>query len=358
MLRFDASLHSPTRGRVRRVRCLAFAFGLVVGASQLPPRAAAAQTPAVTIKAEPPNGVEGDPFTFVAELESGAVDGLVYAWDFGDGSPPVTGPGRSEVDHAFASAGNFTVTLSVTDRGGAEAVDRLRVGVSAADPDFVGEIAGEVPRFPFRGVAGPSSALNGLSALGLLGGDSMLGGVVDLSGPFGLCLVNVGFWDDRSQAHISVLVTLPTDAALEPRVYTGKWGDAEEGLAPGQVLVSALVLWSDPTYAEARELATNPPESGGTEAFMEMVRQGLAGELDEEPMGPGRNWRLTSKAGAVEVTRITSEVIEGSVQAYLGGNWQETDASGPVAYVQVEGDFTWPIEGTDRQSLLTCTGQR
>jgi hypothetical protein len=311
----------------------------------------------VTVTVAPENGVEGEDLTFTASVENGSIAGLSYTWDFGDGSPPITGSDRSQVRHAFSSAGIFDVTVSVTDGNGAQTVGRLRVGVTLADPDFVGEVAGEVPRFPFRGAAGPSAALSGLSAMGLMGGDNMLGGVVDLSGPFGICLVNIGFWDDRSLAHVGLLVNLPADAALEPRLYTGKWGESDEGLAPGQILVSALVLWSDPTYEETRDLAMNPPETSGVEGFLDMLNQGLAGELDEEPLGPGRNWTLTSNAGAIEVTRITPEVIEGNVQAYLRGTWEETEASGQVAYVEIEGDFSWPIQGNDRASLLACNGQ-
>jgi len=38
-----------------------------------------------------------------------------YVWNFGDGSAPVAGP---SVVHTFASAGTYTITLTVTDRGG------------------------------------------------------------------------------------------------------------------------------------------------------------------------------------------------------------------------------------------------
>jgi PKD repeat protein len=48
-------------------------------------------------------------------------DGSVasYAWDFGDGSAVVSGPDAT-VDHTYAQAGDYTVTLTVTDNEGAE----------------------------------------------------------------------------------------------------------------------------------------------------------------------------------------------------------------------------------------------
>lgn len=348
----------PCSTRAAAVRRLALAAAMVMGACLSVPHGISAQQPlSVELTADPPNGMEGDEFTFAASVEGGAASGLVFAWDPGDGSTPVVGSDVTELRHRYESAGIYEVVLTVTGSTGGDSVHRLRVGVSPADPDFVGEVAGEVPRFPFRGVAGPSAALSGLSALGLLGGGGMVGGIVDLSGPSGVCLVNAGFWDDRSLAHIGVLLSLPADGAFEPRLYTGTWGESEGEMAPGQLMVTALVLWSDPTYEETKALASSPPGDGGSGGFIEMVRQGLAGEYDESPLGPGRNWQLTSNAGAIEVTRITPEVIEGTLQAYLRGTWQETDASGSVAYVQVEGNFTWPIDEESRQTLLACTGQ-
>lgn len=162
--------------------------------------------------------------------------------------------------------------------------------------------------------------------------------MVDLRAAFGICLVNAGFWDDRSKAHINFMLTLPADSVYEPRTVLVGWAESDEGFAPGQLVINAMVLWSDPTYEETKERVLNPPE-GGPAAFEDMVMRGLAGELDEEPLGPGRNWRLTSNAGAVELTRITPESIEGDMQAYLRGTWTETGQSGQVAYVQIEGDF-------------------
>jgi penicillin-binding protein 1A len=61
----------------------------------------------------PTNPKPGETITFDAS-ESTDSDGTIvkYAWEFGDGSPLVTG---TKVTHAFSSAGDYTVTLWVTD---------------------------------------------------------------------------------------------------------------------------------------------------------------------------------------------------------------------------------------------------
>jgi PKD repeat protein len=42
----------------------------------------------------------------------------VYKWDFGDGSPIVNSGLAASVFHSYAHAGNYTVTLTITDSGG------------------------------------------------------------------------------------------------------------------------------------------------------------------------------------------------------------------------------------------------
>lgn len=63
---------------------------------------------------------------------SGDADGSIasYAFDFGDASAPVTGT-TSLVNHAFAAAGSFRVTLTVTDNKGAIATAQRDVTVTA-----------------------------------------------------------------------------------------------------------------------------------------------------------------------------------------------------------------------------------
>lgn len=82
------------------------------------------KTTAVTVTAPPPNQAPVAAFTSTVSNLSVAFDGsgstdsdgtvASYAWDFGDGT---TGTGVTPT-HAYGSAGNFTVTLTVTDNLG------------------------------------------------------------------------------------------------------------------------------------------------------------------------------------------------------------------------------------------------
>lgn len=71
----------------------------------------------------------GEPVAFDGSGSSGDPDSLTYAWDFGDGARG-TGPNPL---HAYQAAGNYTVTLAVTD-GGLTASDTLVVSASVGGP--------------------------------------------------------------------------------------------------------------------------------------------------------------------------------------------------------------------------------
>ncbi len=78
-------------------------------------------------------------------------DDLTFSWDFGDGSPAVTG---ETANHFYATSGIYTVTLTVVDDDGGEGSDTLTVTVNDvaldvnAGPDQAGD---EGDTFSFSG---------------------------------------------------------------------------------------------------------------------------------------------------------------------------------------------------------------
>jgi PKD repeat protein len=80
--------------------------------------------PVAVIAARPTTGMSPLPVTFDGK-SSFDVDGHVasYVWDFGDGK---TASGAS-VQHTYHVAGTYTVTLTVTDNGGRQAIDTLAI---------------------------------------------------------------------------------------------------------------------------------------------------------------------------------------------------------------------------------------
>ncbi|MEO1058757.1 MAG: PKD domain-containing protein, partial [Actinomycetota bacterium] len=91
--------------------------------------------PIVDYVFNPVPGVTGEPVTFTStstDADGGTL--ASFAWDFGDGSPPATGP---VVDHSFAGYGAYSVLLTVTDDDGNERTRRQLVTVDAPPlPDF------------------------------------------------------------------------------------------------------------------------------------------------------------------------------------------------------------------------------
>jgi PKD repeat protein len=84
----------------------------------------------------------GDPVFFNGASSSAAPGRTIrnFEWDFGDGSPHATG---STVAHAYATANNYTVTLTVTDDVGQQGTKSatLSVGTGAPVATFTSSVA-------------------------------------------------------------------------------------------------------------------------------------------------------------------------------------------------------------------------
>ncbi|KAA5539564.1 PKD domain-containing protein [Roseiconus nitratireducens] len=94
------------------------------------------QSPTVSSLSGDQSGYEGETFSFIAAAaDPGAADvPLMFIWDFGDGTAPVSGSGLTSVEHDFTDDGNFLVTLTVADDDGGSATSQLLVSVANVAP--------------------------------------------------------------------------------------------------------------------------------------------------------------------------------------------------------------------------------
>lgn len=329
----------------------------------------------VEVKPEPPvidvlsDEPDGATVRFEAEAHDPGDDELTYVWDFGDGSQPSEGVDLTETSHRYAEAGDYTVTLTVRDEDGLEAVRVLGV---AANRGFKGAFAGEL-QLPFDGTSGKASLSNALPGsraipLGNLpiftGAAPMGGGVVDLSDAFGICLVNAGFWDDEHKAHINFQWTPNADSVFVPRMYVVGWKGAEDDrIPPDQLLVNALILGIDPSYEDTKNGAENMEifaGGGGLSGAINTLKSmlgGLTGGGGQAAVGPGRNWQMTSYAGFIRITGITYERVMGTMDVRLRGAYMGREGSGTARYVELKGDFAWEMDENSRASMAACGGR-
>jgi PKD repeat protein len=97
----------------------------------------------------PTNGLVGEPLSFGGRGSSDSDRSIVsYAWDFGDGA---TGDGIS-VSHSYSQAGDYQVTLTVTDDGGLTHTAGLTVHIDQPPPPN---------QPPTAAISGPTSGLVG-----------------------------------------------------------------------------------------------------------------------------------------------------------------------------------------------------
>jgi chitodextrinase len=112
-----------------------------------PPPPPANTPPSATFTFAPASPVVGEEVTFTGGSDPDG-DLVTRLWDFGDGTTD-TGPTPS---HAYASAGDYIATLTVTDSHGAPAQTFQSVPVrarSVSEPaPTTGEVGGSKPSFP------------------------------------------------------------------------------------------------------------------------------------------------------------------------------------------------------------------
>jgi PKD repeat protein len=175
-----------------------------IGATDVPPVADAGGDYAGTV---------GEPVSFDGSGSSDDVGIASYAWDFGDASPLGTGVSPQ---HMYASAGPYTVQLTVTDASGNDAVDSAAVSIGE------GNLPPEADAGPpVSGVAGVAVAFDGS------GSSDPGGAITEYLWNFGdgSPTVNGGPTPDHTYARfgayeVTLRVTDPNDGAVSDTDYT------------------------------------------------------------------------------------------------------------------------------------------
>lgn len=177
------------------------------------------------IEPEPPVASVGESLTFKANRSTDANGGtLSYSWRFGDGQ---TGSGV-QVAHSYASAGRFTVRLTVTDPQGAatEVTRDVQILSSAMNSEPVAHIA----TGPRTGTAPAALTFDGRGSFDV-DGDPITHDWLVLQG---------GTIVDRSEGSlVSILFSLPGEYEIVLRVSDDHGGVDET--EPQEILISERV---------------------------------------------------------------------------------------------------------------------
>ncbi len=96
--------------------------------------------PSITSLVGPATGNEADPQDFAVTWTDPGADTFTFTWDFGDGTPLVTGADAET--HVFVDDGVYTVTVTVTDDEGASDSTSMTVTILNVDPTIDTLVAG------------------------------------------------------------------------------------------------------------------------------------------------------------------------------------------------------------------------
>lgn len=104
-------------------------------------------------------------FTATAIDVAGAADPLTYVWDFGDGSPVVSGVDLTSTAHAYADNGSYALTLTVSDGDGGTIADTRTIVIDNVSPTVLAALTGDTTgdentRFAFSATASDVAGIN------------------------------------------------------------------------------------------------------------------------------------------------------------------------------------------------------
>ena len=361
----------------------------VTGAAVAPPHAA----PVAAFSSQVAGlGVSVDASTSTAS--DGAT--LTYSWNWGDGTPPSTGVTAT---HAYAAAGDRTITLTVTDSLGATA--QISKTVTVAPAAHVAPVASFVPATSGLGVSvdgSGSSASDGASVSSYSwewgDGSPASEGVTashsyGAAGSFTVTLTVTDSQGASSSSSQVVSVSAESFVARDDfeRVVPSGWSSALVGgawstaagfsvaggagvmsLSPGQTRVNTLAGVSAQNVDARAVFGSDKVADGGGLHVNYVVRKSAAGEYRLK-LRVGANGAVTVSAaklvGGAE-TLLANRALSGythSAAARLQLRFQAVTAGGITTLqgkVWPDGSAEpseWSVSTTDAQAELQGAGQ-
>ncbi len=319
-------------------------------------------------------------------------DGTVvtYSWDFGDGSPVVTGDAfeAEMVFHSFGADGVYTVTLTVTDDQGATSdptapgstvTVTIGAGVPTTTTTTTSTTTTTAPPPPDGGAvyAANCAACHGASGEGGIG-PSLRASTVSLAQMVSIVKNGVGsmpgFGGSLSQAEIDAVSSFSV-GLQSPSATTTSTSTTTTTLGPGGTVDGGAVYAANCAicHGASGEGDSAPSLQASAVSFSEMVdivtngvgeMPGFAGALSPDEIQAVSAFSLAFQPGVTEPTIPASEepaegevVAEGEPSAGEEGVEEEAPAEGQVRAVEpsrfVESDE--PPRGLplDRDTMLS-----
>ena len=319
-------------------------------------------------------------------------DGTVvtYSWDFGDGSPVVTGDAfeAGMVFHSFGADGVYTVTLTVTDDQGATSdptapgatvTVTIGTGVPTTTTTTTSTTTTTAPPPPDGGAvyAANCAACHGASGEGGIG-PSLQASTVSLSQMVSIVKNGVGsmpgFAGSLSQAEIDAVSSFSV-GLQSPSATTTSTSTTTTTLGPGGTVDGGAVYAANCAicHGASGEGDSGPSLQASAVSFSEMVdivtngvgeMPGFAGALSQDEIQAVSAFSLAFQPGVTEPTVPASEepaegevVAEGEPSAGEEGIEEATPAGGQVRAVEPSRfvEFDEPPRGLplDRDTMLS-----
>lgn len=333
--------------------------------------------PPVILSVSAPIGFEGVPSTYRATATDPGQAPLEYSWDFGDGSPAVSG---QEVQYTHVDNGTYQVTVTVTDVGGASASETVDVEIRNLPPVLGSiEVSGDLVEegtvfFSIDATDAPGDVLTYTWDMGDGTVETTSENTFTYSWPDdGVFQVSVTVSDGDLASIRSTQVTILN---LPPVIVDFSVGEGDPG-EPIPYFVSATDVAADTiSYSwDFGDGSSGSTEPSGTHVFAEAGAYTVTVTVSDEDGGVTRR-SVTVPIGDVEIVLDSIPVpdpidegdtieITANATSFAGlpltYTWDPGDGSDPIPgetlvhTYRVDGVYTATVTVTDGENVVTGT---